>query len=234
MARVIKSGETNVGSPRGDVSPETGFTDARRGSKVISRDRHKALSEGEAIRDRAEGRAERILGDAQAQAQEILSNAHAQAAQLKTAAREEGLQEGRSQGATELAQTVAGASARLSQIEAQAIPQLKEVALSIAKKIIGRELEFHPDAVVDIVKQALAEKARQRREIFLRVNPADLQMIRESKADLLEVLSRCKEIGLREDPDVSRHGVIIETDAGTIDAQLDTQLAVFERILTDG
>ena len=70
-----------------------------------------------------------------------------------------------------------------------------------------------------------------RREIFLRVNPADLQFIRDKKPDLLDVLSRAKEIGIREDPDVARHGVIIETDAGSIDAQLETQLAVLERTL---
>ena len=56
-------------------------------------------------------------------------------------------------------------------------------------------------------------------------------MIRKNKSQLLDVLSRAKEIGISEDPDVERYGVIIETDAGTIDAQLDSQLAVFERIL---
>ena len=56
-------------------------------------------------------------------------------------------------------------------------------------------------------------------------------MIRKNKSQLLDVLSRAKEIGVSEDPDVERYGVIIETDAGTIDAQLDSQLAVFERIL---
>ena len=85
--------------------------------------------------------------------------------------------------------------------------------------------------MVDIIRQALTEKARQRREIFLRVHPEDMKYVREHKAELLEVLSRAKEIGLREDPDVARHGVVIETDAGIIDAQLETQLAVFERIL---
>ena len=128
---------------------------------------------------------------------------------------------------------IAGVAKRYQQIEAQAIPQLKELALTIARKILGRELEFSPEAVVDIVKQALSEKARQRREIFLRINPQDMQAIREHKADLLEVLSRAKEIGIREDPDVQRHGVIIETDAGIIDAQLETQLAVFERVLRE-
>ncbi|HET6347411.1 MAG TPA: FliH/SctL family protein, partial [Myxococcota bacterium] len=107
------------------------------------------------------------------------------------------------------------------------------LAVSIARRVLGRELEFHPEAVVQIVKQALGEKARQRREISLRVHPDDLQMIREHKAELLEILSRTKEIAIRADPEVGRHGVIIETDAGIIDAQLETQLAAFERVLRE-
>jgi flagellar biosynthesis/type III secretory pathway protein FliH len=46
-------------------------------------------------------------------------------------------------------------------------------------------------------------------------------------------LSRAKEIGIREDPEIARGGVVIETDAGTIDAQIDTQLEVFEKILME-
>jgi hypothetical protein len=57
----------------------------------------------------------------------------------------------------------------------KALEQLKELAVSIARKVLGRELEFAPEGVVDLIKQALSEKARQRREIYLRVNPADLQ-----------------------------------------------------------
>jgi len=98
---------------------------------------------------------------------------------------------------------------------------------------VGPEPIPSREAVVDIVKQALSEKARQRREIFLRVNPEDLQHIRENKPALLEVLSRAKEIGIREDPDVAVGGAVIETDAGIIDAQLETQLAVFERVLKE-
>ena len=92
-------------------------------------------------------------------------------------------------------------------------------------------MQTSPDAVIKIVRNALAEKARQRQEISLRVHPEDLAIIRENKAQLLEVLSRAKEISIREDMNVERYGVIIETDAGTIDAQLDSQLAIFERVL---
>jgi type III secretion protein L len=220
VTKVIKRGPGDTG----DISPDAGFTDGPlvRHASIIRSDVAEAKSEAQAIRERAESEAAEIRRQALAEAEQVKKRAH-----------DEGYKAGRDQGVAELAEIVAHASQRLEQIEAQAVPQLRDLALTIARKILGRELEFHPEAVVDVVKQALAEKARQRREIVLRVNPEDLATIREHRAELLEVLSRAKEIGVREDPDVARSGVIIETDAGIIDAQLETQLGVFERVLKE-
>lgn len=209
--------------PAGDINPDTGFTDTgMRRAPVISRDTAEARSDAHQIRDRA-----------LAEAEEIKRQAEEDAERIREEARQVGYQEGRDTGAAELTQAILEANQRMRALEAQAEPQLRQLALTIARKIIGRELQFHPEAVINIVKQALSEKARLRRDIFLRVHPEDLQVLRENKPELLEVLSRAKEIGIREDPDVQRFGCIIETDAGTIDAQLDTQLAVFERVLRD-
>jgi len=216
-SKVIKGTDAGLG----EIS-DTGFAEpaVRPSKKIVKRETEEARNQ-----------AASIVGRAKAEAKEIVHQAELEAVRIKEDANEDGLRDGREQGAQELAEVVAAASARMNQIEAQVEPQLKELAIKIARKILGRELEFHPEGVVDIVKQALSEKARQRREIYLRVHPDDLQHIRENKADLLEVLSRAKEIGIREDPEVAKGGVVIETDAGTIDAQLETQLAVFERVL---
>lgn len=221
MAKVIK--RSTAPEPMGSAEDE-GFSDTlvgRRGA-IIDREAFEARSEAQSIRDRATSEAESILAQAKADAETI-----------RKQAQEEGYRDGKAEGATELGEVVAKAVRRFQQIEQQVEPQLRDLAVSIARKILGRELEFHPEGVVDVVRQALAEKARQRREIYLRVHPDDLAFIRERKPELVEVLSRAKEIGLREDPDVARSGVIIETEAGTIDAQLETQLEVFERVLKD-
>lgn len=230
MAKLIKKGEVESG----DITPDTGFSDVGvKRAAIIDRETYEARADGQQIRDRAKAQAEQLIATAEDEARQIIETAQQEAARLLQEARDQGYNEGRAEGATELAEVVANAAGRMLHIEAQIIPQLKELAVKIARKVLGKELEFHPEAIVAIVKQALSDKARQRREIFLRVNPEDLAMIREHKSELLEVLSRAKEIGIREDPDVARYGVIIETDAGTIDAQLETQLAVFERVLKD-
>lgn len=219
MTKVIKRGPAEGG----DIAPDNGFSEAAlKRAPIIRSEVADARSEAQLIRERAEDDAE-----------EIRRCARADAERMQRQAREQGYREGRDLGAAELTKIVAQVSQRLTQIEAQAVPQLRDLALAVARKILGRELELRPDAVVDVIKQALAEKARQRREIVLRVHPEDLAIVRERKPELLEVLSRAKEIGVREDPDVARFGVVIETDAGTIDAQLETQLEVVERILKE-
>lgn len=215
MAKVIKRGGEG-----GEEKTALHDIASMRRTPIIERRKAEAKAEAEDIKQRASGEAEQIKEVAASEAQNIKDEAY-----------QKGYEEGRDAGAAELTEVVAKASQRFAELEKQIEPQLRDLALKIARKILGHELEFRPEAVVDIIRQALSEKARQRREIFLRVNPEDMKYVREHKAELLEVLSRAAEIGLREDPDVARHGVIIETDAGMIDAQLETQLAVFEQIL---
>lgn len=216
MGKVIKR---DAALADGNALPRTADAPQRRSVGIISKDKAAARTEAESIRKRA-----------LAEADEIREHAETDAQTLKEKATKEGYAHGLDQAAAEISELVATTSNRLKALEAKIEPQLCTLAITIARKILGRELEFHPEAVADIVRQALAEKARQRKEISLRVHPEDLQYIRENKPALLDVLNRAKEIHIREDAEVHRHGVVIETDAGTIDAQLETQLKVFERV----
>ena len=216
MGKVIKRSTTAASESSGGQE----FSDVGRRAPIIERSTIEARSQADEIREKA-----------QEEASLLLENARTEAQTLRTQAREEGYAEGCNQGASELSEVVSKSSLRLQQIEKQLVAQVKDLALGIARKILGRELATRPEAVVELVKEALAEKARQRREISLRVNPEDMEIIRENRSALIEVLSRAKEISIREDPSVARYGVVIETDAGTIDAQLETQLDVIEGVL---
>lgn len=200
---------------------------------IIDKATFEARNEAQVIRKRAETQAADALGQAQQQAHDLLTQAGEQAEVIKKTAHDEGFAAGQTEGLAALNEAVLRSSLRLQQIERELAPQLTSLAVGIARRVLGKELEFHPEAVVEIVKQALGDKARQRREITLRIHPDDAHVIRENKPALLEMLSRCKEIAIREDAEVQPHGVIIETEAGTIDAQLDTQLAAFDKVLKE-
>ena len=103
------------------------------------------------------------------------------------------------------------------------------LAVKLAEKIIGREIERRDETLAEIVAAALRH-ARQQETLTVRVNPADLAAV-EAHRDRLNPSSRTRFLDIMADPRVRRGGCLIESEAGTVDAQLDTQLRVLEQAL---
>jgi len=95
---------------------------------------------------------------------------------------------------------------------------------------VAGSVALAPEVVCRIAAEAL-ESARDRCEIELRVNPADAETLRAQEPRLLEVLARARAVAIREDPAVGRGGVIVETEAGTVDARIETRLDALRRAL---
>lgn len=231
MAKLIKRDQT--GAPEAPEGPETSVADAppqRRGA-IIDRQAYEAKHEALSIRDRAEAQGAEVVAAARSEAEALLGEARAEAEAMRQRAHEEGLRAGREEGATEYVALCAQVREEIERSQDALAPQVTQLAMMVARRVLGRELQFAPEAVVDMVKKTLGEKARQRREVTLRVHPEDAVHLREHKASLAEVLSRSKDIRIVEDEQVPPHGVIIETEAGTIDAKLETQLQALERAL---
>jgi type III secretion protein L len=215
MVRVIRRDEdetTSAQTARGN-QPQ-----AR--SSIIGRETVEAKSE-----------ATEILDEARAQAEEILAAAKTEAANLRDVAKAEGRQEGIDEGAKEVAQIIKRMAEHQQEQEAQVLPQLLKLVRKMAEKVIGSELEQRPEALVGMIKRTLHDKARQRRSLLLRVNPADLEVVRNERHRLMDALVRASDLSIREDEDISPGGVMIETEAGSIDARLETQLDALERAM---
>lgn len=170
--------------------------------------------------------ARRIADEAREKGAGIVLSAREEADRIREHAREEG----RAEAYAEANALLVKARIEREKIIASAEPQLVGLGRRIAEKIIGRELEVNPDVIVDVVRQAI-QTVRQQRELIVRVNPGDLQTLESRRADLIAVLARAKDVTLRGDSTISSGGCIVESELGTIDAQLETQLDVIERIL---
>jgi type III secretion protein L len=109
-------------------------------------------------------------------------------------------------------------------------PEIVKLAVRVAERIIGAELATHDETILRIVAKAV-EQLRQSKELVIRANPDDVEVLRREKRKLLEHIGRLKDIAFREDPSVARGGCIIETESGTVDAQLATQVELLERAL---
>ena len=84
-------------------------------------------------------------------------------------------------------------------------------------------------AVVDLIRQALHAAIGQK--IMILVNPKDLEEVKKNQVNLMQALDASKTLQIRADEKVAPHGCLIETEIGTIDAQLATQLAAIRKAL---
>jgi flagellar assembly protein FliH len=188
-----------------------------------------------------------------AEALEEVARAHADAAEVRQSAsddadlirqeateagRELGYAEGRDQGYQEgLARAESESSARLATVVAMAESaavdrrellrnaegEVVRLAIQVARKVLNRELRIDPTSVTRIAEAALQQVAIDG-AVKLRVNPADYEALSEywQRAHGAAEANRTYEV--IADEAVASGGVVIDTRAGTVDAQIETQL----------
>jgi flagellar assembly protein FliH len=197
-------------------------------------------AEAREIVDRAVADGETMLRDAATRAQALVTQAQTEAEGIAAASRESGHAQGVAAGRTEieaqLAQTVSSLQGVVDEARAQrrtviesAEPELVKLAMSIAERIVHEQITVDPNVVVENVRQALTRLVG-REVVTLRVNPADLDTIRAHR-DSIAGANDVEHLRVVEDQRVDRGGVVVETDAGTIDAKVSTQVREARRTL---
>lgn len=166
--------------------------------------------------------------DAKSEAAQIVTEAHAEAEAIRERAREEGRAEGRADVAALLVRARKQVERRIAASE----QTICELAIKVAERIVRRQLDLAPELVVDIAKAAL-EDARGRHDFVLRVHPDDVAAVDADKPGLLARLSVSAKILIRADSTIARGGCVVESDIGTVDARLETQLRAIQRALED-
>jgi type III secretion protein L len=167
-----------------------------------------------------------IVEEARSQAAEIVEAAHREKERIISEAREAARQEGLALTAGQLLR----ASVAHREIVGRAEQDIVALALEVAEKIIGKDLERDPSVVAEICATAI-DKVRASHQVVVRVHPNDAPLLRQLRDRVMERAGRVKEIRFKEDTDVAPGGCMIETDGGVIDAQLATQLEVLREVL---
>jgi type III secretion protein L len=170
--------------------------------------------------------AERILAEARAEAQRIVAEAESEAER----ARAQAVQEGRERGLAAVSELLVGARAVAARARQSAEADLRALAVKIAEKILGRELELQPNAVVDVAREAI-RLIGEPHTVTLRAHPDDVEALERGRPRLLERLRTSAALTIRADERIGRGGCIVESELGLVDARLSTQLEAIERAL---
>lgn len=225
MARVIKAGDAHGEGPAAEVLKVLKLTDFV-----------------------AEAR--EIVLDARKQAARIVAEAAGKAEQAEQAARDRGYAEGFARGQNDgyaagqqsgsrqgleasAGQAVEGLSvaqriaeelaARRGELLDQARRELLEFALAVAERIVGPVARRDISAAQANLASAL-EMAGLARAITVKVNPAQLEGLREHCREAVEAMAIKGRVELVGDETISPGGVKLLTGGGQIDATVETQL----------
>jgi flagellar assembly protein FliH len=126
------------------------------------------------------------------------------------------------------AATVADLAGRRGQLRRDAEADVVKLAIAIARRVLHRELNADPEALLGLVKAALAQL--ENRELArVRVHPEDAGAIRAQ----VERLRPSGKVEIVPDAGLARGAAVFETSRGALDASVETQLAEIERGLID-
>lgn len=162
--------------------------------------------------------AEALIASAEAEAEAVRRSA----GEVRAAARQEGWAEGRREAGVELAgrlEALAEAQARwLARAEVEAL----DLAVEMARRIIGRELHGDPAAATEGAAAALRAAGR-RRALRVRLHPDGVASFRERSTSLAEATAGAA-LEVVADPALAPGDVVVETEAGQVDGRIASRL----------
>jgi flagellar assembly protein FliH len=192
------------------------------------------------IVEKAETQAKTLLADAHQRAGSMISEAAQHADQLiestKARAHSEGYADGKAAADREMCDMIAAmhnlvdmARTERHKLMEDAEPELVRLAIGIAERVLHQQVALDRGVVVEMAKVAIARLV-DRESVTVRVNPADIEHMREHR-DAFLATGDIRNFRVVEDQRVDRGGVVVETDGGTIDAKISTQMAEAKRVL---
>jgi flagellar assembly protein FliH len=204
-----------------------------------------ATSDGSSVaaKPRSLGGLNQFLERAREQGAQLIAVAREQAEAIAQSAREQGFEAGYSEGIARAESAVVERLAMAEQLvaktreareEALAATErdLVELAFEIAEKIVRQRVVADPQTTVGVLEHAL-RKAFVRDGLTVLCNPDDLERLSGASEHLQTRVGSLKGLSLIGDRRISQGGVIVRTDAGDIDATIESQLERLKDMLFD-
>lgn len=180
----------------------------------------------------ARKRSEDIINEATVEAERIRTDARAMLSRVRQdteEAKKNGYTEGREEGLSFVTEQSVALANLKEKFYKDAEPEIIKLVMIIAEKVIGKMVRENESAIKSIVRQAVESSIGER--IVVRLNPEDYKVVAEEAENFKDILDRTKRISFKEDETITKGGCLVETEVGTIDARLETQLKAIKKAL---
>ncbi|CCY62234.1 flagellar assembly protein FliH [Clostridium sp. CAG:967] len=166
----------------------------------------------------------------------LISRAREEAQTIKEAAAKEGYQAGLEQASNDIADVKNAITAFLSakqEVFEYIAPDILEISVDIAKKIIKREIQQEPRVILDNILEILKGLSKEETKITLRVNPEQVSLLKAEIPELMSTAGLDAKVLVVPDEELMEGGCMVTTTNGVIDATIETQLSVISEALKE-
>ncbi len=164
----------------------------------------------------------------------LISRAREEAQNIREAAAKEGYQDGLSQAKDDMEEVRSSLTAFLGAKQAvfdYIAPDILEISVDIAKKIIKKELQQDPSIIIDNIIEILKGLSKEETKITLRVNPSQVSLLKTEIPDAVKNVGLDAKVIIVPDETIMEGGCMVTTTNGVIDATIETQLAVISEAM---
>lgn len=112
-------------------------------------------------------------------------------------------------------------------------PDILEISVDIAKKIIKKEIEQDPQVLFNTIVDVLKTLSKEETKVTLRVNPAEVNETKQAVPDMLNMAGIDTKVVVLADENVSQGGCQVTTTNGIVDATIETRIEVVSKALRE-
>ncbi len=166
----------------------------------------------------------------------LISRAKEEANSIREAAAKEGYQEGLRSAKEDLERVKESLDVFFSakqEVYESIAPDILEISLDIAKKIIKKEMAENPEILLENIKDILKGLSKEETKIMLKVNPSQAAMLKQEMPEAISTAGLEAKVIIVPDENTMEGGCMITTTNGVIDATIETQLAIISEALKE-
>lgn len=152
---------------------------------------------------------------------------------IQKQAYEEGFAQGRQAGLVaaqaDVQTLLSGLEPAHKDVDDSMVQELTELAITIARQLVRRELHADPGEIIHIVQEAVTQLPTVSQGVIIHLHPEDAAILRETTATSGDAEQR---LSIIEDASMTRGDCRVSTDTSTIDSSLENRLnAVVSKML---
>lgn len=164
----------------------------------------------------------------------LISRAQEEADTIKETAAKEGYRAGIEQAETDiiaLRSKIADFISSKQEVFEFIAPDILEISVDIARKIIKKEVEQDPQVILNSIVDVMRTLSKEEPRITVKLNPLQVDLVKTELPEYISSMGIDAKIAVVGDDTIEEGGCILNTNNGIVDASIDTQLEIIKEAL---